>query len=148
MTHIAGRIAQAIEAERLTEGTGHAEDEAYNSAIDDALAGVEAVSAEPDPLRDLAHLLDGATVSVDLSTSDHDAGARVFGRVYSAQQEADGSLTILAEQGERNEPDQPRELAEWLVSLDDSRDLGTVERRTAAMGEAITRARKALDKED
>jgi hypothetical protein len=41
-----------------------------------------------------------------------------------------------------------RGLAEWLVSLDDGRDLGTVERRTAAMGEAIRRAREALGREE
>lgn len=59
MAHIAGRIAEAIEAERLTEGTGHPADEAYNQAIDDALSAVEAVAAEPDPLRELAEWLVG-----------------------------------------------------------------------------------------
>jgi hypothetical protein len=55
----------------------------------------------------------------------------------------------LGETGKlRPEPDPLRELAEWLVSLDDCRDLGTVEKRTAAMGEAIARARQALGKED
>ncbi|WP_166344990.1 hypothetical protein [Phytoactinopolyspora limicola] len=53
-------------------------------------------------IGDIARLIDGATVSVDVSTDDATAGDRVFGRVYSAQREDDGSLTILAEVIEDN----------------------------------------------
>lgn len=74
-----------------------------------------------------------------------DDWAREVALVYSRTGTLEVTALVWSLLGEI---DRLRELAEWLVSLDDCHDLGTVERRTAAMGEAITRARKALGKED
>lgn len=54
-----------------------------------------------DKLIAIDDLVNGATVSVDVSTGDHDAGARVFGRICGVQED-DGSLMLLAELVEDN----------------------------------------------
>jgi len=96
---------------------------------------------------EIARTVDGATVSIDVSTCDADAGDRVFGRVYSAQYEGDGSLTLLAEPVEDNRLptlNRLRELADWLVSLDDVEGPGAEARRTVTLTQIINRAREAL----
>ena len=53
------------------------------------------------PTQERPHAL-GCTVSVDVSTGDHDAGHRIFAKVGSMQQEANGDWTLLAEETSRN----------------------------------------------
>lgn len=103
---------------------------------------------------EFARELDGLTVSVDVSTGDGpDWGDRVFGRIYGAQadEERNASVTLLAEAIEDNRsPDPLRELAEWLVAQE--WQLPALRGRTDAaakqLTEAITRARRALGRED
>lgn len=80
---------------------------------------------ERERLAEIGRLVAGATVSVDVSTGDHDAGARVYGRVYSVQEDGTGDpgFTLLAEVLEDNRREHDRErLARHLYIRDCSHE--------------------------
>lgn len=107
----------------------------------------------PDPVEASAVILsnvDRMIVSVDVSTGDHDYDARVYGQIYGTQAEGDNTVTLLAEVvQDTRRPDPLRDMAEWLVSLDDPEDVdGREQRRTVTLDQIIARAREALGRNE
>lgn len=105
-------------------------------------------NADPvEAAREIHRLTDGLTVSVDMSTGDHDHAARVYARIVGAQEDGAGSPMLLAEVVEDTRPrrgDPLRELAEWLASLDGHPLM--IDRPTPDdMRAIVRRAREALE---
>lgn len=72
-----------------------------------------------EKLAEISRLVDGAMVSVDVSIGGDDAGARVYGRVYSVQEDdtSGTGFTLLAELVEDNRQLYLRErLARYLYA--------------------------------
>lgn len=86
---------------------------AYTRALEEYCDRLEAVRPKREP-TDIAALVEGMEVSIDVSTGDHDSGHRLFGTVTRAQ-ESQGSkhgLILLVQDPEPNFIDNPNKQKE------------------------------------
>ena len=70
--------------------------------IDQAITAIKEALAQPEP-RDIAALVQGMEVSIDVSTGDHDAGHRLFGTVaVQESQKGKHGLILLVQDPQPN----------------------------------------------
>mgnify|MGYP001028899719 CR=1 FL=1 len=129
MIDVAAALEKVRGAPVLTSNQCHDLAQALNIAA-------PVVERQESDLEIAARLVEGKTVSVDVSTGDHDAGNRLFCKIVEVMEDGD-SFTLLAVDPEPNFDTAPPELAELQATiaqltsdlLDKSAELNAIQRQ-------------------